>query len=112
MTDNADFRFPDDPELDITDRNDPPGLKTTPLDTTLARQVVRHVIESTAVHSKSKGWIPSVSIKLQHIPLVGEGDRVTTQIIMNFDDATEFVERLLDGIEAAERDVAYGLREL
>lgn len=107
----TDFHFPEEEPLDVANRNDPPGLQIIPLDATHARQMTRHVVESTAVHSKSRGWIPMVSIRMQHIPLMGEGERVTTQVIMELNDAMTFVHAIMEGIKAAERDAKYGLRE-
>ena len=101
------------PISEFPDRDEPPGLyvHATPLDTQYARQLTGHLIESTAIHSKSRGWIPSVSLKLEHVPLVGSGDKVTTQLLLEFDTLTELIERLCDGLDAAMKDAEYGPRE-
>ena len=37
------------------DRDDSPGLRRVSLDVSRARQLTRHYVESTAVHSRSQG---------------------------------------------------------
>jgi hypothetical protein len=114
----TDFSLPEQEPVavgkDYKNRQDPPGLKINlkPLDATFARQLIGHTVESTAVHSKSKGWLPRVMLTMQHVPLIGPGDRATTQLMLDPDEALQLVEILLEGVEAAERDAKYGLREM
>jgi hypothetical protein len=101
----SDFHLP-------PNRHDPPGLSPyRQLDVSHARQLVSHLVESTAVHSKSRGWIPSILVTMEHIPLVGVGDVEKTQIVMDLGSATTFIEVLKEGLEAAQADARYGLRE-
>lgn len=93
------------------DRNDPPGLQPgKPLDVSRARQIVHHFVESTAVHSRSRGWLPMIKLDITHIPLVGDPeDRQTLELLLSPDDWANMVLVVAMGVERAELDAAVGV---
>lgn len=93
----------------MKDRDDRPGLKFPPLDTRNARQLVRHFVQSTAVHSRSKGWLPMLKLDLTHIPLVGRGLSQTLELMMRPDDVTELIRVLNEALARAYIDAATGV---
>ena len=96
-------------------REDPPGLyvHARPLEVGEARQVTFIGVESTAMHSRSQGWIPSALLTISHVALVNPdaAPSVTLKLMLTEEDAILLVEHVLDGMEAAKRDADYGPRE-
>lgn len=93
------------------DRNERPGLRPgRPLDVERARQLVAHDVETTAVHSRSRGWLPMVKLDLSHIPLVGDGaDVQTLELLMAPDDWANLALVVAHAFERAELDAAVGV---
>lgn len=97
------------------DRNDPPGLhRFKQISTEGVMQVVEHFVESSAVHSKSEGWIPAVFITLHLIPMfnprVYEEPQIV-KLIFHGDAAGKFAMIVARAQEAAEHDGEIGYRE-
>ena len=94
-------------------RDDEPGIYVhrRPLDATNARQVIGHRVESTSIHSRSQGWLPSIMVTIRHMPLVGPGEPGELKLMMQHDDAGEFIDILIEGLERAVDDCQYGPRE-
>jgi molybdopterin-biosynthesis enzyme MoeA-like protein len=100
---------------DLTGNNriDPPGLSPyRQLDPSSARQVISHLVESTAVHSRSQGFLPGIFVTLEHTALVGPpGVPQRLTFVMLVEDAATFIEVLSEGLERAIGDAKYGYRE-
>ena len=98
---------------DPFNRSDTPGLRVQaqPIDTTDARQVVGVYTESSAMHSRSKGWLPTVFLTIDHVPLVGEGESRRLQLMLRRSDVETILEHLQGALSGAAADAAYGLRE-
>lgn len=92
-------------------RNDRPGLRPgTALDVGRARQLVAHDIETTAVHSRTRGWLPMVKLDLTHIPLAGDAaDVQTLELMMAPDDWANLALLVAHAFERAELDAAVGV---
>jgi hypothetical protein len=92
-----------------------PGLSPyRQIDISNARQLTGHLVESSAIHSQSRGWIPTIFVTLDHVPLVagkGKTGRERLKVALELDVAQEFVDILITGIERAIADSEYGLRE-
>ena len=56
----------------------PPGDPTP-------RQLVDHFVETTALRSKSKGWLPYVRIRLEHLQMDAEGEREVIVLLVPAD---------------------------
>jgi|HubBroStandDraft_4_1064222.scaffolds.fasta_scaffold20482_12 hypothetical protein len=93
----------------MLDRNDTPGLRATPLDVSSARQLTRHYVESTAVHSRSQGWLPMVKLGLHHIPLVGGGEVMVTELLLDREAIRGLILALRAAADRADEDAARGL---
>jgi hypothetical protein len=93
----------------VNDRDIAPGLRFPPLDTSKARQLTAHDIQSTAVHSKSRGWLPMVKLDLTHIPLVGPGRSEKLELIISPDALDEMMKVLEMAMRRAHADAAVGL---
>lgn len=95
----------------MRDRNDEPGLRATTLDVSRARQLTRHYVESTAVHSRSRGWLPMVKLDLHHVPaLTGGGDEETvTELILDREAIRGLILALRAAADRADEDAARGL---
>lgn len=88
-----------------------PGLyvHARPYDVSAARQLVSLGTASTAVHSRTRGWMPMVLCTWTHIPLRGAAsDRQELAFVVPPDTIATVVEDLLDAAEAAARDAAAG----
>lgn len=84
------------------------------VDVTGARQLTAHFIESSAIHSQSRGWIPTVILTLDHVALIAGRNKGKEQLklVMDLDVTQEFIDVLITGLERAIGDAEYGLREL
>lgn len=93
------------------DRNDPPGLQPNrPLDVSRCRQIVEHYVETTAVHSRSRGWLPMIKFDIVHTPLAGDqADRQTLELMIQPDDLATLRVVLATAAERAELDAQVGL---
>src|SRR5258708_14274857 len=91
------------------DRNDPPGLRFPPLDTSRCRQLTEHLVQSTAVHSQSKGWLPRVKLDLHHIPLVGPGLEQVLELIISPEDLFTLRLRIDEAMARATENARTGL---
>jgi hypothetical protein len=99
---------------DPFNRNGPPGIRVhaTPIDASDARQIVGIYTESSAMHSRSKGWIPTLFLAIDHVPLIGpDTASQRLQLMLRPSDAESLIEHLTEGLTAARADAAYGLRE-
>jgi hypothetical protein len=96
-------------------REDPPGLyvNARPLEVAEARQVTFIGVESTAMHSRSLGWLPCALLTVSHVALVNpdSAPSQTLKLMLTEEDALLLVEHVLDGMDAAKRDASYGPRE-
>jgi hypothetical protein len=89
-----------------------PGLSPyRTIDTSTARQLTAHFVESSAIHSRSRGWIPTVMVTFEHVPLQGVGQVEQHKFVIELDAAQEFIDIFLTGLERAIADSEYGLRE-
>lgn len=84
----------------MTDRNrdEPPGIKLVRSAVTPA-QITEHLVESMAMHSRSRGWLPAVRIEI----LTEDGAGLVGSMLV--DDVIEFVEILLTAAERAPLDL-------
>lgn len=78
-------------------RNEPPGLRIV-RGHAMPPFFTDHHIESMAVHSRSKGWIPGINIEMNTV------DGAGIVGVFTADDALEFVEVILTAVERAEQD--------
>lgn len=92
------------------DRNDEPGLGP-PLDVSRCRQLTGHYVESTAVHSRSQGWLPMVKLDLHHIPLTGPGAEEVLELIIRPEDLRQLRTVLAAAMDRADEDAKRGLRD-
>lgn len=91
-----------------------PGLRVhaTPIDAADARQLTYIGTESSAMHSRSKGWIPTVFLTLDHVALTGElGDSVRLKLMLTMADVEHLLEQLQGAVAGAVADATYGPRE-
>lgn len=89
-----------------------PGLSPyNAIEVRAARQLTAHLVESSAVHSQSRGWIPSVILTFDHVPLFGKGRQEQHKFVLDLDAAQEFIDIFITGLERAIADAEYGLRE-
>lgn len=86
------------------DRNDPPGITPVPHRAT-PPQLVEWSTESCAIHSKSQGWLPAVSIALA----TEDGAGITAMIPVG-PDLDHIINGLREASRAARRDVAMAIR--
>lgn len=91
------------------DRNDPPGLSLIPLDMERCRSLARHFVESTAAHSRSRGWIPMVKLDLHHIPMNG-GEEEVLELILDREAIRGLRLALAVAIDRADEDATRGIR--
>lgn len=93
------------------ERNDRPGLRAgRNLDVTRCRQIVGHWVETTAVHSKTRGWLPMVKLDISHIPLAGDPtDCQTLELLIAPGDLADLRVVLATAEERAELDAAIGV---
>jgi hypothetical protein len=95
----------------IGDRNLTPGLRLPPLDTSHCRQLTEHFVESTAVHSRSKGWLPRIKLDLHHRPLIGPGPVEVLELIISPDDLRQLRLVMNAAMDRAAEDAARGIVE-
>jgi hypothetical protein len=90
-----------------------PGLRVhaTPIDAAEARQVTYIGSESSAMHSRSKGWIPTVFLTLDHVALIGPGNSQRLKLMLTATDVEHLLEHLQGALRGAHADAAYGPRE-
>lgn len=79
------------------DRDEAPGIREIPSQA-LPPFITEHVVESCAVHSRSKGWLPAVRIEIH----TADGNGLVGTVTV--DDAIAFVDIILDACERAEQD--------
>ena len=91
------------------DRNDTPGLSMPPIDVSRCRQLTGHTVESSAVHSRSKGWLPRVKLDLHHIPLIGPGEKETLELMLDPADIRQLMLVLRGVADRADEDAKRGL---
>lgn len=87
-----------------------PGLyvHTEPIDATDARQLVHHRVESTAIHSKSQGWLPAMFLTLTHVPLLGPGEPQELKLMMRRSDVEPLIALMQKTLDAADWDAITG----
>lgn len=92
---------------------DRPGLRvhSQPIDAAGARQMTFVGTESSAVHSRSKGWLPMVALTLAHVPLVGEGVEQRLMLMLGRTDVELLIEHLQGALTGAIADAEKGLIE-
>ena len=86
-----------------------PGLRLPALDVSRCRQLIYHHVHSTAVHSRSKGWLPRVKLDLRSIPLIGEGPEETLELMLDPDDIRRLMLVLRAAADRADEDAARGI---
>lgn len=89
----------------------PPGLRVReqiPIDNRDVRILSGTFVRSTAIHSRSRGWLPHIMVTIDHDRPNGGNDPQQLNLLIGLDHVATLVENLLDGAEAAERDVAAG----
>jgi len=96
----------------ITERFDTYGLNiddTKTLNVELARCVTSTLVESSAVHSRSLGWIPALCVTITHVPASGPGPSETVQLLFTGQEMMlDFVQTLNVGMDAAILDAVAG----
>lgn len=99
--------------VDVSTGHRPPGLYVhgAGIPAVGYRQVTRLDVQSTAVHSRRRGWIPHVALTWRHVPLQGPGAEEEFRVMAGAESIGAFVENMLDAAEAAIADVAAGPRE-
>lgn len=90
------------------DRNDTPGLRLIAMDMQRCRQLSRHFVESTALHSRSQGWMPMVKLDLHHIPVNG-GDEQVLELVLDRSAIRGLSLALAAAIDRADEDAERGL---
>ena len=96
------------------EHNSAPGLRTTvaALDTTDVRQLSYLGTDSTAMHSRSKGWLPAVMLTIDSVPLTdAEGPEQRLKLMLTRSDVELLLEHLSGAWTGAQADARYGLRE-
>lgn len=96
-------------QIDLVHRSGLSPVQTTNM--RHARRVIHQNIESTAIHSASKGWQPRIKVDLTHVPLIGPGAQQVTEIVWSPEDLAEFVRIAGQAMMAAHLDVRTGIRE-
>src|SRR5260370_41499978 len=93
------------------DRDLSPGLRFPALDMSKVRQLTEHLVQSTAVHSRSRGWLPMVKVDLHHRPLAfGHADEVQVlELVIAPDELKKFIAGLQEGMKRARADAEHGL---
>ena len=89
----------------------PPGVRVRepiPIDDTDVRCLVGTTVRSTAVHSRSRGWLPHVMVTLNHDRPNGGNDPRELHLLVPVEHLATLVELLLDAAEAAQRDAKAG----
>lgn len=73
----------------------------------------RHIlVKSTAVHSKTLGWIPGMMITYDLVPLQGDGPGQTVKIMLLGEELMlDHVQTLNVGLDHAVLDAAKGYRQ-
>lgn len=92
----------------------PPGLRVhekIPINDQDVRALAGTFIRSTAIHSRSRGWLPHIMVTFTHDKPDGGNDERELHLLIPVEHVATLVENLLDGAEAAERDVQAGLIE-
>lgn len=92
----------------------PPGVRVherIPIADTDMRALGGTFVRSTAIHSRSRGWIPHVCVTFDHDRPDGGGDARQLHLLIPVDHVPTLVENLLDGAEAAQRDAHAGAIE-
>lgn len=89
----------------------PPGIRVheqIPIDDTDVRALAGTFVRSTAIHSRSRGWIPHIMVSIRHDRPAGGNDERELHLLIPVDHVPTLVENLLDGAEAAQADVNAG----
>lgn len=73
-----------------------------------ARMIVNSLVESTAVHSRSRGWMPHVMWTVDHCPVNSDDDRQQVQLLVGAEAAIEVADNLRSAADAAFLDVTKG----
>lgn len=92
----------------------PPGIRVheaIPIAERDVRALAGTFVRSTAIHSRSRGWLPHIMVTFDHDRPDGGNDPQQLHLLIPVEHVATLVENLLDGAEAAERDAGYGLRE-
>jgi hypothetical protein len=94
-------------------RDEPPGLYVhrKPIESADTKQLVGHLVQSTAVHSRREGWLPCVHLTLELVSLVGVGNAESVNIIMQRADVQGLIDALNHCIDAADWDALIGPKE-
>lgn len=92
-----------------------PGIRNgTALDTEGVRQLTFVGTDSTAIHSRSKGWLPAVMLTIDSVSLIDPDDTETSQrlrLMLTQADVELLAHHLAEAWTAAQADARYGLRE-
>lgn len=91
------------------DRNLSPGLRFPPLDTSRCRQLTEHYAQSTAIHSKSRGWLPAIKLDLSHRPLIGNGKIEILELIISPEDLKQLRLVINTAMDRADEDARRGI---
>jgi hypothetical protein len=87
----------------------PPGLRAgTALDVSRVRELTSHFVTSTAVHSKSRGWMPRVKLDLTSVLAAGGADEQTLELLMDLETIEGLIAVLEECKGAAIRDAIAG----
>jgi ribosomal protein L37E len=96
------------------DESDRRGLRAhaRPIDASAARQLTHLGSESTAVHSRSKGWLPMVALTITHAPMIGDvGDEQRLMLMLGRADVEMLMEHLQGALTGALADAEAGVIE-
>ena len=64
------------------------------------------------MHSRSKGWVPTVLLTIDHVALVGPiGESQRLKLMLTPTDVEHLLEHLQGALRGALADAAYGPRE-
>lgn len=89
-----------------------PGLRAgTDIEVVDARVITRHYVQGTAVHSRSKGWIPMAKLDIWHVGAGGGPDQPEQhlELMMNVDEIDQLIEILTETRAASINDAIAGL---
>jgi len=93
----------------MKNRNDSPGLRFPPLDMSRCRQLSEHFVQSTAAHSRTKGWMPMIKLDLHHRPLNGPGRVEVLELLIRPEDLFTLRLRIEEAMARAVEDARVGI---
>lgn len=92
----------------------PPGLRADepiPIDPAKVRSLASTFVRSTAIHSRSRGWLPHVMVTIEHDDPTKGGDPRELHLLIPADHTDTLAQELRQAGRAARRDAQYGVRE-